>query len=255
MIIWIASYPRSGNTFFRILLHQLYGIRTYSLYNDPIFEDRQEIAELVGHEHLDLSLDEMARSPTPYFVKTHELPGDDTYPAIYLVRDGRDVLVSYAHFIHRFEPLQAEVTSFESTLRSLIVYRGSFGGWGPHVLSWTSRDPKVALVRFEDLIANPVAVVERTLSSLPATSHYTQATRQPPSFQQLHAALPDFFRKGQIDTWRSEMHPDLQSLFWDHYSSGMSAACLERALVEATNSRREFPCDPQLIPLDPIPRP
>ena len=30
MIVWLASYPRSGNTFFRILLHHLYRLPTYS---------------------------------------------------------------------------------------------------------------------------------------------------------------------------------------------------------------------------------
>src|SRR5690348_17690471 len=102
MIIWLASYPRSGNTFYRILLNHLFGVSTQSVYNDPLFEERPELSELVGHAHNDRSLHELASSPRAYFVKTHELPNCDTYPAIYLVRDGRDALVSYAHYIRQF---------------------------------------------------------------------------------------------------------------------------------------------------------
>ena len=38
MIVWLASYPRSGNTFLRMVLHFVYGQKTYSLYNDPLLE-------------------------------------------------------------------------------------------------------------------------------------------------------------------------------------------------------------------------
>ena len=44
-----------------------------------------------------------------YFVKTHELPTEnDNSPAIYLVRDGRDVLMSYAHYIQIYAPQLVE---------------------------------------------------------------------------------------------------------------------------------------------------
>jgi hypothetical protein len=33
MIVWVSSFPRSGNTFLRILLHRLYGVRTSVVYD------------------------------------------------------------------------------------------------------------------------------------------------------------------------------------------------------------------------------
>ena len=33
MIVWVASFPRSGNTFLRIVLHRLYGVRTSTVYD------------------------------------------------------------------------------------------------------------------------------------------------------------------------------------------------------------------------------
>ena len=34
MIVWLASFPRSGNTMLRILLHRFYGRLSYSLYDE-----------------------------------------------------------------------------------------------------------------------------------------------------------------------------------------------------------------------------
>lgn len=57
MIVWLASYPRSGNTYLRMLLHQLHGLKTYSVYDDPLLELLDGSAEAVGHEKLPGSLD------------------------------------------------------------------------------------------------------------------------------------------------------------------------------------------------------
>ena len=43
MVVWLASYPRSGNTFLRIVLHRLYGVPTYSVYDDD-----DPVAQRVG---------------------------------------------------------------------------------------------------------------------------------------------------------------------------------------------------------------
>ena len=32
MIIWLASYPRSGNTMFRMMLNKVFGSKTYTKY-------------------------------------------------------------------------------------------------------------------------------------------------------------------------------------------------------------------------------
>lgn len=48
MIIWLALYPRSDNTFLRLVLHKLFGVPTYSVYeNDDPVEQRVG-PELVG---------------------------------------------------------------------------------------------------------------------------------------------------------------------------------------------------------------
>ena len=101
MLIWLASYPRSGNTFLRILLNRLYGFTTTTGYddNDPV---AQQIGpEVVGYEPRLHTLQEIVEQPKITFVKTHRQPhrvecGEQ--PAIYIVRDGRDAIVSFAHY-------------------------------------------------------------------------------------------------------------------------------------------------------------
>jgi Sulfotransferase domain len=228
MIVWLASYPRSGDTFFRILLNRLYGIRTLSVDNDKFFEERGgDTVDVVGHVHSDVSIDELARLPEMYFVKTHELPRGDRFPTIYLVRDGRDTLVSYAHFILHFEPTAViPSASFGTTLRDLIEHRGSFGGWGPHVLSWSARSTRAptSFVRFEDLIRDPPGVLTESVRYVQPQMQELAHPRSIPEFSELHALLPEFFRKGQAGGWRAEMSNELQRLFWTRYGQAMSAS-------------------------------
>lgn len=227
MIIWLASYPRSGNTFFRLLLNRLYGLQTHSVY-----ADRQvgKIARIVGHAPMDRPLPELATAPEMHIIKTHDLPSDDAHAALYLVRDGRDVLVSYARYVLSFEADAGdrdEESAFRATLHDLIAYDASFGGWGPNVLAW-SRRPGTAIVGFEGLVDDPIATVRRSLAAIgyappeldgPALDGMGGAPM--PTFEELHRLMPSFFRRGQVGGWRTEMPDDLHDLFWRRHGGVM----------------------------------
>jgi Sulfotransferase domain len=226
MIIWLASYPRSGNTMFRVAVNRLFGMRSYSVYNDRIFADRPDVADLVGHKHFDDSIESIVTSPEPCLVKTHDLPSEDTYPAIYLIREGRDALVSYAHFVLDFEPSsQADEADFESILRNLIVSRDAFGGWGTNVDAWIRRAGPTVVVKFEQLIANPARVVDEALAALcvPIRVSASGSQNALPTFGELKQWMPEFFRRGTTGGWRDEMSPELEQLFWEHHGDAMVA--------------------------------
>lgn len=247
MIIWLASYPRSGNTYFRILLKHFYGINTYSLYQDDVFAENSEVRELVGFlPKYYTSLAAMAHAIELYFVKTHELPQDD-FPAIYLVRDGRDVLLSYAWYILTNEHPGTDLRSalFWKTLHTLIIDSGYFGGWGTHVLAWTKRQAPTVIVKFEDLVrsSNPLNTVKQALNSLGYQSPEEVTTIQPPTFSTLHQIMPQFFRKGQIDSWQNEMSPKLHELFWQRYGDAMR----EMGHVSALYNNQFIPIKDRII--------
>lgn len=214
--MWLASFPRSGNTFFRILLKELSGLETYSIYDDPQTE-RIGLADTVGHRPL-ASMPKSGTA-TPTFIKTHGLP-EDTKPAIYLVRDGRDALVSYARYRVAY---RSKIKSFHSELRNLIGGQGPFGKWESHVFAWTRdrQDGATTLVRFEDLIARPVEVLRKALAETDTGLEILE-TGTVPTFDELHRRWPDFFRKGQAGTWRTEMSEEIQDLFWANNGDAMS---------------------------------
>jgi hypothetical protein len=171
-------------------------------------------------------LTDMAASPELHFVKTHDLPSEDRHPALYLVRDGRDALVSYAHYILSFEaghesgPRQ---TAFPEVLRDLIIYKASFGGWGPNVLAWTrGRSAPVRVIKFEALIADPVRELVDAVRGLGCELRPRNASRLP-TFQELHETMPAFFRRGNVGCWQDEMSPELHQLFWEHHGEAMSS--------------------------------
>ncbi len=221
MLTWLASYPRSGNTYFRMVLHYLYGLPTYSVYEDRV--GRGVIAQLVGRAESDLLPEAMAKAPEPYIVKIHDLPRGDEYPAIYLVRDGRDALTSYARYILSFvkeHGTDSGPAAFYSTLRDLIVGDPRpYGNWSQNVSAWNGRR-RTVIVRFEDLVEAPREVVERAMSGVGGEGLPVRETILP-SFEELHRSFPEFFRRGQVGGWRMEMSPDLHELFWKHHGDTM----------------------------------
>lgn len=209
LILWLASYPRSGNTFLYVVLSQAYDIPTLSRYQDK------------G------SLEEIRTSPQLYAVKTHELPDDDS-PAIYLARDGRDSLVSYAHFHLRVNQRREHYSQdeFRAALENLIIHQGAFGGWSRHLMEWTSRPAPTAMIHFDDLTAAPVESVLQALDKLGL--QIPLAHRKLPSFAELHEQRPDLFRRGLTGSWRDEMPGRHQRFFWKYHAAGMNLLGLER---------------------------
>jgi hypothetical protein len=225
MIVWLASYPRSGNTFFRVVLHHAYNLKTSSVYDEAVL-DRVGVADVVGHEQLPAPVGELRASPEVFFVKTHDLPTDDS-PAVYLIRDGRDALVSHAKYVLSFGKkkgipfLHNEEKEFERALEKLISEKPQFGGWSNHVRSWTARpNAKTVVVRFDELIASPQAQVEQALAMLDLNLK-TLSGGAVPDFAALQKQSPEFFRKGKSGTWREEMSPRLQEIFMQHHREVM----------------------------------
>jgi hypothetical protein len=220
MIVWLASYPRSGNTFLRILLHRLFGVPTLSVYSmtdgqKRIAEDVGKLMRLVGQMEEARDINLAHTDSVTHFVKTHNLPEDDHSPAIVLVRDGRDAVVSHAHFYLKTErgidDPRKEV--FEGALEQIIT-GDHFGGWSGNVNAWTSRVHPDMVIRFEDLIDDPLNIVNATVRRLGIN---VPMRGEPPSFEELHGMVPWFFRKGKSGGWRQEMPPHLEKLFLERH--------------------------------------
>jgi hypothetical protein len=216
-----------------MLLLSLYGYRTYAVY-DPVFASL-DASETVGHVVLRQPLDTLEADDRVHFVKTHDLPRDDR-PAIYLVRDGRDALVSFARYRLSFpqalpparraasalRSLVGGDDSFDAELRRLVDGRRPFGGWSRNVLAWTDgrQRGRTFLVRYEDLRADPCRWVQRGLEAVGVRAEARPDVALP-DFAALRARWPEFFRKGRVGSWREEMGQALHERFWARHAEAM----------------------------------
>lgn len=208
MLVWLASYPRSGNTYVRIVLHNVFGIKTYSLHpegDNRVFLSRAGVVDLVGHE-TDAPvgqqlIDEARRSNKLYIIKTHEKPLTDD-PAIVIIRDGRSALVSYYHYCRDIEGLPVG-------LDDLIQGHVYAGSWSEHAEAWlgTNNARPTLVLRYEE-ITNDLKLLTEKLRDFckiePVNSLGT-------SFSQQNSVFPEFFRKGNDGANIEEMNGSMPS--------------------------------------------
>jgi len=216
MIIWVASYPRSGNSLVMSLLWNLCGYRTSSVFDEAKDIDNEKLYNAYGYERLTYTkfaywmLDQR-----PHFIKTHNACSD-SLPAIYVVRDGRDVICSMAHFNIT---MGRTTLGFEDELHRCITNKGF--SWSRRVLWWARKRAlfaPTAIVKFEDLIESPISTLCGALEKLriPIDIHGI-----PPKFDELHRIEPRQFRKGQVGEWKEEMSEGLQEDFWSLHWDAM----------------------------------
>ena len=209
MIVWLASYPRSGNTLARQVLRQTMGIETYSRYNDrqDIGAD-PELSRAVGHVKYEgdwpTFREHAAKSEQLFVVKTHHPPEDDG-KAIYIVRDGRASLVSFLHF-RRDLRRQDNVD-----MSTILSGTGAYGSWAGHLDAWQPLTrPNTLLVRFENLTRDPLAEAARIAAFLGVEQRDTWVN----DLERLHGLAPDFFRFGSNARNIAELSTADEQIFW-----------------------------------------
>jgi hypothetical protein len=241
-LVWLASYPKSGNTWLRAFLHNflLQPEAPHSINALADFCAVECASAFFGAPGTVLSPPDVQKSrpavhqrlttlhPGPVFVKTHNanLAVHDvplctpalTAGAIYVVRDPRDVALSYSAYTGMSLD---EIITFMADPRA--ANRGTdiqvfefLGSWSAHALSWVGAKNRL-LVRYEDLLANPEAAFGRVarylgadvephrLSRAIAFSDFgTLATQERESGYSAHgtAAQTPFFRAGKTGQWR-----------------------------------------------------
>lgn len=194
MIIWLASYPRSGNTLTRQILNTVFDKPSYSRYDDlgDIAKDPSTV-ERVGHTLLPGDSWEQAAvvlqaDPQVNFVKTHH-PPEDQGKAIYVVRHPCAAVVSFVHYQRK---VRDRVVTPEQILLGLP--RGII--WGRHLDDWDPLTrPNTLLVRFEDLLADASGQIERIaeFTGLDRVGEWHN------DFDALRESNPNFFRSGQTE--------------------------------------------------------
>lgn len=191
-VIWLASYPRSGNTFLRVLLWHCLGLRSGSFYANDL-GGKKPLEHAIGHvEHATPGKLRFQKGELQ-LVKTHASCNDERR-AIYIVRDGRAATASLWRFFGGKYPLS-----------QVIEGKTEFGLWQDHVESWDPMNrPHTLLLRYEQMQEEPMAAVE-ALSGFLAKP---VISRSIPGRESL-TALDDKWITAGTD-WRAIMTPDLE---------------------------------------------
>jgi Sulfotransferase domain len=158
----LISYPKSGMTWLRFLLaHAVTG-------SEADFDSiRLSIPPLGSHRHAPAVLPSGGR-----VIRSHEpVPanrGRPGQPIVYLVRDGRDVLLSYLAHERRNQRFAGDVHEFLEVFLAGRV--DGYGPWHDHVLAGVGLTQQQAnpflLVHYERLRRDPAAELGRVLAFL-----------------------------------------------------------------------------------------
>jgi hypothetical protein len=212
MRVWLASYPRSGNTMLRIILRNVFDLTSTSLYPGEILglDKFANVSAIVGHYERPADLRHRSESAHGLqLVKTHGYP-TDALPAIYIIRDGRMAIVSYFHYLR-------SLARVETTIGDILAGRLWPGSWSDHYRQWKPRERSGTLfLRFEELRDENAKACQKIAEFL---------KRDPVrplnvSFSTLQRLNPEMFRAADDNKSLSEIRPYMDA-FLEHHGPVM----------------------------------
>ena len=192
MIIWLASYPKSGNTWLRFyIISLLMGEKTnlnlnhlkaiinypHSTQFDSLVSNLFDLEEIA--KNWISSQEKVNSNKNVRFFKTHNMFGkykghpftnsENTLGAIYIVRDPRNVITSLKnHYLlssydeaKEFLLNENKILGLSEDQKNLFLKSKKFpltqfvGSWKSHFLSWKNMKKNYLLVRYEDLVQDP----------------------------------------------------------------------------------------------------
>lgn len=191
-ILWLASYVKSGNTWFRAFLTALFYGDTFDVNNlfiDNIFSDRYIFDELTSINSRLLTHKEILQyRPELYdyyahhveadrlkFLKIHDKLSSDAPPfinpsntlaSIYILRNPLSVAPSLAKHLNKSidyaiammnDPNAGLGPQYFKGLNTISQFDQPWGTWGQHVTSWANNQlAPTYVIRYEDLKEKPL---------------------------------------------------------------------------------------------------
>lgn len=196
MIIWLASYPKSGNTLVRSMI-SAYFFSKDGIYNFDLIKNIKQFPKIGLFQKIGINIKDDKEVIKNYikvqntfitknslqFLKTHSylFNFENKYPftdlknslgVIYIVRDPRNIINSFAKFWNTPQEKIAEIMindlymggdfASEKIEDRTKVWTGT---WSSNFQSWKSFkfQERYLLVKYEDLIANPEKVFLKIL--------------------------------------------------------------------------------------------
>ncbi len=230
--VFLVSYPRSGNTWVRYLLANLL---------EPHGEWHIEnIGTIIPDIHEPWPEAWIARSPR--LLKSHYPYRREYHKVLYLYRDGRDVAISYHHFLSK---LHNDQRDFDAFFVDFLRGRVPYGAWHEHIASWLFSPQETAFilpVRYYALYHNTAQELQRIgdflgyhwetdeiLTAIQKSSF--RRFQQDYHIQKYQSHWSKGFQggvKGGPGKWKETLTPEQNALFWEATGNISEKLGLER---------------------------
>lgn len=144
--LYMVSYPKSGATWMNFLMANIHLLESKSTKRPTFFN----IPDIIPDIHLSLNV---RRDPVLPFPGYRVFKSHDTYNPYYkkvicIIRDPRDVMVSYYHFMQSLGRFEGNLSEFVRSKKYGI------SSWCKHVRGWVDDSPvglRISFIRYEDL--------------------------------------------------------------------------------------------------------
>ena len=194
MIVWLSSYPKSGNTYLRALisayiftndgefnfnlLKNFIQFPNYYIFEQLKINKNNQSEILKNYSKAQEFISKLGNQNSIQFVKTHSgcmqlknqkfLDFKTTLGAIYIVRDPRNVVTSYAkHYQKSNEEASFDLISDLTLGVNSKTHPPTYvGTWGSNYQSWKRLETteRYLLIRYEDMLADPEKILLKVLN-------------------------------------------------------------------------------------------
>lgn len=212
--VFLAAYPKSGSTWLAFILARLLTGR------ESTFDNVGEVVP--GVEYLRGMTGVLGSGGR--LVRTHEPYRTAYRKAVYLVRDARDVAVSYFHYMVGRGRYRGDLSAFVHLF--LNGTGDGYGSWGAHIWSWLKSrahaEGNVLVVRYEDMLVDPLGTVagicdflgvrksEQEIGIAVASNAAEKMKQKERSSTHLarHLSGKPFVRRAESGNWATLLSPD-----------------------------------------------